>query len=140
MANALLKDVFLVWGMARACREVVEVWWTPGDVGLVMVQVDGLRCGWVALFCTKGSGACAGWVVGRVSMVVVRRDGFVVRLVISKRQVSTWLASLCVETEVGMGKKEWVWLLLVTALFVTWLLLIGPSALSAWQHALSGGG
>jgi hypothetical protein len=73
-------------------------------------------------------------------MVVVRRDGFVVRLVISKRQVSTWLASLCVETEVGMGKKEWVWLLIAAVLLLTWLLVAGSSMFSALEHALSGGG
>ncbi len=98
--------------------------------------VDGLWCGWVAVFCTKGSGPVpVGWLVG-VSMVVVRRDGFVARLLASKRQVCGWLASLCVEMEVGMGKKEWVWLLIAAALFVTWLVVIGPSALSAWQHGL----
>lgn len=35
-----------------------------------------------------------------------------------------------------MGKKALLWLLIVAMLFVTWLVVIGPSALVALQHVL----
>ncbi len=129
--------------MAQACWEEVNGWWTPGDVGLAIVRMGDAELGgeWVAVWLGGAvlhegeRGLCrlgGGW---QGSLVVLRRDGLVVRLVVSKRQVSAWLASLCVE-EVGMGKKEWVWLLIAAALFVTWLVVVGASALSALQHAL----
>jgi hypothetical protein len=33
-----------------------------------------------------------------------------------------------------MGKKTAIWLLIAAALFVTWLLVLGPTALSTLQH------
>lgn len=112
---------------------------TPGNGGMVRSRSADLVA-WQRMGCCVRRSArngCGlqqggGW---QGSLVVLRRDGLVVRLVVSKRQVRAWLASLCVE-EVGMGKKEWVWLLIAAALFVTWLVVVGASALSALQHAL----